>query len=314
MSGESDSRPIENRYEFVLFFDVTNGNPNGDPDAGNMPRTDPESGHGLLTDGCVKRKVRDYVAMVREGEPGMAIYVARGIALNSQQALAWESLMPEADAKAREKAPKDVEKARDLTRWMCANFFDVRTFGGMMETKVNVGSTRGPVQIAFATSVEPVLPVEVAITRITTTTEADLEAKGGRGMGAKHIVPYGLYRMHGYVSAPLASHPVKGTGFSEADLELLWQALMNMWDHDRSSARGEMAGRKLVIFRHDSKYGSAPAQSLFDRVVTKRVTEDGAVDLGGAAARALPAARHWRDYEVIIDEVGLPAGVSVEIR
>lgn len=308
------SKAVTNRHEFVLYFDVTNGNPNGDPDAGNMPRLDPETNLGLVSDVALKRKDRNYVAMVGEGKPGMEIYMSEGATLNNQHKRAWAAKMPEVTAeKEMSRLPKD--KGRELTAWMCANFWDIRTFGAVMSTGVNAGQVRGPVQFSFATSVEPILPLEISITRMAATTGKDAEEKGGRTMGRKHIVPYGLYRAHGYISAPLASHPTKGTGFSEDDLELLWQALGNMFDHDRSAARGEMATRKLILFRHDSALGNAQAKSLFDRVKTLRVHQGAAHEIGSDAyfenTDNWPPARKWEDYRVTINRDGLPAGVEI---
>lgn len=308
------SKPVTNRHEFILYFDVTNGNPNGDPDAGNMPRLDPETNLGLVSDVALKRKVRNYVAMVGDGQPGMEIYMSEGATLNNQHKKAWAALIPEvSNEKDMNRLPKD--KGRELTAWMCANFWDIRTFGAVMSTGVNAGQVRGPVQFSFATSVEPILPLEISITRMAATTEKDAEEKGGRTMGRKHIVPYGLYRAHGYISAPLASHPTKGTGFSGDDLELLWQALGNMFDHDRSAARGEMASRKLILFRHESALGNAQAQSLFGRVKTLRVHQGAAHEIGSDAyykhTDNWPPARKWEDYRVTVDREGLPAEVEI---
>lgn len=306
------SNPVTSRHEFVLFFDVQNGNPNGDPDAGNMPRLDPETNQGLVSDVALKRKVRNYVALVGGETPGQEIYMSEGATLNLQHKKAWAAIMPDV-TKAEEfkKLPKDAAKSRALTAWMCANFWDVRSFGAVMSTGVNAGQVRGPVQFSFAKSVEPILPLEISITRMAATTEKDAEEKGGRTMGRKHIVPYGLYRVHGYISAPLASHPLKGTGFSEDDLELLWQALDNMFDHDRSAARGEMASRKLIIFRHESALGNARAQDLFDRVTCQRVYQGSVQDIGSTATDNWPPARHWSDYKVTIDQGNLPPGIEI---
>lgn len=283
---------IANRYEFVLLFDVTNGNPNGDPDAGNLPRLDPETNQGLVTDVCLKRKIRNYVALEKEEDAGYAIYMQEKSVLNNQHKKAYDALEIKHEAK---KLPKEAEKARALTEWMCKNFFDVRTFGAVMTTEVNSGQVRGPVQMAFASSVDPVVPMEVSITRMAVTNERDLEKE--RTMGRKHIVPYGLYRAHGYISAKLAER----TGFSEDDLDLLWRALINMFEHDRSAARGEMSSRKLVVFKHDHPMGNAPAHLLFDSVKVERV--EGEEDT---------PARHFSDYRVSIDAEALPAGVSVD--
>ena len=304
---------IRNRYDFVYLFDVSNGNPNGDPDAGNLPRLDPETNQGLVSDVCLKRKVRNYVSMTRGDMPGHDIFVSERAILELQQKRAWTAILPDASDKDREKLPKDEEKARELTRWMCANFFDVRTFGAVMSTKgANCGQVRGPVQFAFGHSVEPILPLEVSITRMAATTQADAESKGDiRTMGRKHIVPYGLYRAHGYVSACLAGDEKKGTGFSEDDLELLWTALEQMFDHDRSAARGEMAARRLILFKHDSPLGSAPAHRLFERVTVKRVGDGEEYDPGERRAHNLPPARAYTNYAVHVDRSDLPVGVEI---
>ena len=284
---------ISNRYEFVYLFDVSNGNPNGDPDAGNMPRLDPETNHGLVTDVCLKRKIRNYVSLEQDAAPGYAIYVQEKAVLNNQHKQAYEALGIEPDEK---KLPKDEAKAYELTAWMCKNFFDVRAFGAVMTTKVNAGQVRGPIQIAFATSIDPVIPLEISITRVAVTSKEDAEKKD-REMGRKHIVLYGLYRVHGFISAKLAER----TGFSENDLELLWRALANMFEHDRSAARGEMAARKLIVFKHEHVMGNAPAHVLFDLVKVERV--DGAVDA---------PARNFQDYRISINTETLPRGVSVQ--
>lgn len=306
------SAAVTRRHEFVLFFDVSNGNPNGDPDAGNMPRLDPETNQGLVSDVALKRKIRNYVALARPDVPGHEIYMSEGATLNNQHKRSWAAVLPEiTKAEEFKRLPKEEAKARELTAWMCANFFDIRCFGAVMTTGVNAGQVRGPVQLTFARSVEPVLPLEISITRMAATTEADAEAKGGRTMGRKHIVPYGLYRVHGFVSAPLASHPSKGTGFSDDDLELLFEALGNMFDHDRSAARGEMASRKLIIFRHASALGNAQAQSLFERVTVSRVHAGSAHAIGDPATHNWPPARAWSDYRVNIDHADLPAGIEI---
>lgn len=257
---------IQNRYEFVLFFDVTNGNPNGDPDAGNMPRLDPESSCGLVTDVCLKRKIRNYIEITQEGQAGYEIYVKEKSILNLQNKKAYDALGIKSESK---KLPKEEAKARELTQWMCNNFFDVRTFGAVMTTEVNSGQVRGPVQLAFAQSIDPIVPLEVTITRMAVTSEKESEKQdgGNRTMGRKHIVPYGLYRVHGFISAKLAEK----TGFSETDLEKLWQSLANMFEHDRSAARGEMSARKLIIFKHSDALGNQPAHKLFERVSVERV-------------------------------------------
>lgn len=247
---------ISNRYEFVILFDVENGNPNGDPDAGNMPRIDPETNLGLVTDVCLKRKIRNYVETVKEGEPGYRIYIKENVPLNRSDLEAYDYLGvdPKKVAEAKKKDPELDSKIRDF---MCKNFFDIRTFGAVMTTFVkgalNCGQVRGPVQLGFARSVEPVIPQEVTITRVAITTEADAEKKGTE-MGRKYILPYGLYRCEGYISANLAR---KTTGFSQEDLELLWQAILNMFELDHSAARGNMAVRELIVFKHDSELGNA---------------------------------------------------------
>lgn len=291
---------ISRRYEFVLLFDVANGNPNGDPDAGNLPRLDPETNRGLVTDVCLKRKIRNFVALAKEGVPGHAIYMQERAVLNNQHELAWTALgLPKDEKDGFKKLPKDEAKARELTAWMCRNFFDIRTFGAVMTTGVNAGQVRGPVQMAFATSIDPVLPMEVAITRMAVTTQKEAEEQSGdnRTMGRKHIIPYGLYRAHGFVSAKLAER----TGFSNDDLDLLWQALINMFEHDRSAARGEMAARKLFVFEHDSAMGNAPAHVLFNAVQTPA--------LGDAASPA----RSFEDYRarIGVDRAAIPAGVKL---
>lgn len=283
---------IANRYEFVYLFDVTNGNPNGDPDAGNLPRLDPETNQGLVTDVCLKRKIRNYVALEKESEPGYGIYMQEKSVLNNQHKRGYEALGIEPESK---KLPKEEAKARELTSWMCKNFFDIRAFGAVMTTEVNAGQVRGPIQMAFATSIDPIVPMEVSITRMAVTNERDLEKE--RTMGRKHIVPYGLYRVHGFISAKLAEK----TGFSEEDLSLLWRSLAYMFEHDRSAARGEMAARKLIVFRHDHPMGNAPAHKLFDLVKVERV--DGETDT---------PARGFGDYKIVVDAETLPEGVAIE--
>jgi CRISPR-associated protein Csd2 len=281
---------IQNRYEFVMLYDVENGNPNGDPDAGNMPRIDPETGYGIVTDVCLKRKIRNYVELVKSNAAGYRIYIKEGIPLNQNHTEAYVALGFKPEDKA---ALSQVEEAR---RWMCANFFDVRTFGAVMSTGVNCGQVRGPVQINFSRSIDPIVQQEVTITRQTVTRIE--EAAKERTMGRKHIVPYALYRVEGYVSAKLANDTVKGTGFSEEDLELLWDALVNMFEHDRSAARGKMAARKLVIFKHQSDLGNAPAHRLFELVQVRR------------NPLAEPP-RAYSDYVVCVDTENVPAGVTV---
>lgn len=293
------SETIKNRYDFVVYFDVENGNPNGDPDAGNMPRIDPETGFGIVTDVCLKRKIRNYVETVKEDEPGFDIYIKDGVPLNASDNRALEALG--VDAKDIKKLKKDDPtldvKIRDF---MCRTFFDVRTFGAVMTTFVkgalNCGQVRGPVQLTFARSVDPIIPQEVTITRVAITTEADAEKKGTE-MGRKYVVPYALYRGEGYVSANLAR---KSTGFSEDDLALLWDAIVNMFEHDHSAARGKMAVRALVVFKHDSELGNAPSYKLFDAVSTKK-------------KEGIEAPRSVGDYEpIVVDEDVVPEGVTVQ--
>lgn len=291
------SQPIMNRYEFVLLYDVENGNPNGDPDAGNMPRIDPETGYGIVTDVCLKRKIRNYVDMVKCDEAGYRIYVKENIPLNAQHKLAYlgtNTPIPESDAK-RKALRRKTDTINKLSRWMCANFYDVRAFGAVMSTEINAGQVRGPVQINFSRSIDPIVQQEVTITRVTVTKEGEDKTTE---MGRKHIVPYGLYRAEGYVSAKLANDPVKGTGFSEEDLELLWDALAHMFDHDHSAMRGKMATRKLIVFKHDSDLGNAPAHKLFDLVTVERVNGNN-------------PPRSFSDYVVSVNGAEAPAGVQV---
>lgn len=287
---------IRNRYEFVILFDVENGNPNGDPDAGNMPRVDPETGYGLVTDVCLKRKIRNYVETVKEGEEGYRIYIKDNVPLNRSDHEAYEKFnVDEKNVKVAKKINKNLDT--DIRNFMCDEFYDIRTFGAVMTTFVksalNCGQVRGPVQLGFARSIDPIMSQEVTITRVAITTEADAEKKGTE-MGRKYIVPYGLYRAEGYVSANLAR---KTTGFSGEDLELLWQAILNMFELDHSAARGKMAVRELIIFKHDSELGNAPAYKLFDLVKVNRRE-------GVAVPRA------YSDYTVEVDEAHLPSGVS----
>ena len=290
------SEPIKNRYDFVILFDVENGNPNGDPDAGNMPRVDPETGLGLVTDVCLKRKIRNFVEDVKEDADGYRIYIKDQVPLNRSDAEALSALGVDKDLKAAKKNDPDLD--RKIRDYMCSHYYDIRAFGAVMTTFVkgalNCGQVRGPVQLGFARSIDPILPQEVTITRIAITTEADAEKKGTE-MGRKYIVPYGLYRAEGYVSAILAR---KVTGFSEEDLQLLWQAILNMFENDHSAARGKMAVRELIVFKHESELGNAPAYKLFDAVQVER-RED--VDVP----------RRYGDYIVTVDE-NLPAGVSCE--
>ena len=300
------SDPIKNRYEFVILFDVENGNPNGDPDAGNMPRLDPETGYGLVTDVCLKRKIRNYVETAKEGETGFGIYIKDGVPLNTSDNAGFHhagidgaaAMKPDDLKKAiKKREAEGVDVDHQVKEFMCENFFDIRTFGAVMTTMVkgnlNCGQIRGPVQLGFARSIDPIVPQEVTITRVAITTEADAEKKGTE-MGRKYIVPYALYRCEGYVSANLAR---KVTGFSEDDLKLLWQAILNMFENDRSAARGKMAVRELIIFKHDCELGYAPAWKLFDTVSVTRKAD-------------VISPRAYSDYTVTVDEAALPAGVT----
>ena len=316
---------LANRYDFVLIFDVKDGNPNGDPDAGNMPRMDAESGHGLVTDVALKRKIRNFVGLVKDqdvrepvaGEKRFEIYVREKAILNHQNQRAYAALkldaveLPdEGDAavavepsdERKKKAPKEKRKcgADDVgsaRQWMCQNFFDVRTFGAVMSTKINCGQVRGPVQLTFARSVEPIVALEHSITRMAVATEAEAEKQQGdnRTMGRKHTVPYAVYVAHGFVSSFLA----KQTGFDDDDLELVFNALEQMFDHDRSAARGEMSTRGLYVFKHDSELGNAPAHALFDRIKIKAKEE-------GAVARSFDA------YSVMFDDQSLAVGQALQ--
>jgi len=316
---------LTRRHEFVLYFDVTNGNPNGDPDAGNMPRMDPETAHGLVSDVCLKRKIRNFVEAFKGDEPKNRIYVTEGAILNEKHREAYFAERPnDAGVKTAKKlTPGSDEEARRLRQFMCDNFYDIRAFGGVLSTGINAGQVRGPVQIAFSRSVEPILPLEISITRMAATNEAEKkqrqegsdepEEKRGdaRTMGRKHIVPYGLYRAHGFVSAPLASHPGKGTGFTDADLDTLWEALGQMFEHDHSAARGEMATRKLVVFRHATALGNAPAHALFERVRTFRVHKGSQHPVGDEKTDNWPPARSFADYAITVDREHAPEGVEI---
>lgn len=254
------SEIIKNRYEFIILFDVENGNPNGDPDAGNMPRIDPETGHGIVTDVCIKRKIRNYVEIKMQEKEGYKIYVKEGVVLNEQHALSYKALNEEVKSSSQKPSERAV-------KWMCENFYDIRTFGAVMTTEVNCGQIRGPVQLSFARSIDPIMPQEITITRVAITKGSDAENKETE-IGRKHIVPYALYKMEGYVSAALAN---KNESFTEEDINLLWEAIENMFEHDRSAARGNMVLRKLIIFKHESMLGNAPAHKLFECIkVAKR--------------------------------------------
>lgn len=288
---------IQNRYDFVLLFDVIDGNPNGDPDAGNLPRVDAETGHGLVTDVCLKRKVRNYVGLVKSEQPPYEIYVKEKAVLNKQHERAYEGIGAGELLKGDDKKRKGGDKVSEARDWMCKNFFDVRTFGAVMSTGVNCGQVRGPVQLTFARSVDPIVALEHSITRMAVATEAEAEKQDGdnRTMGRKHTVPYGLYVVHGFVSAFLADQ----TGFSDDDLELLWNALAEMFEHDRSAARGQMSTRGLYVFKHESKLGNAHAHSLFEQVKANKT------DAAGVA-------RAFADYAVTVDGGPMKVGEQRE--
>ena len=300
---------ISNRHDFVYLFDVTNGNPNGDPDAANLPRMDPETNQGLVSDVCLKRKVRNYVQLLCRG--GCEIFVREKRPLNPLIAEACKA-NEQPDYATRGGAGWDTKKAKtrsqkeimDLQAWLCGKYYDIRSFGAVLSTGPNAGQVRGPVQFTFARSVEPILPLEQTITRVTDVDKEESE------MGRKYIVPYGLYRAHGFVSACLAA----GTGFTDEDLELLWEALVQMFEHDRSAARGEMTARGLIVFKHRSALGNAPAHRLFERVAVRRVFEGKQYEPDDRGSLDLPPARAYSDYRVALDAAGLPQGIQVMER
>lgn len=292
------SEVIKNRYDFVILFDVENGNPNGDPDAGNMPRTDQDTGHGIVTDVCLKRKIRNYVEAVYDGTPGYRIYIKQNIPLErmNQEAYDYLGVNSSEIKKIKETNPILDVKIRDF---MCENFFDIRTFGAVMTTFVkanlNCGQVRGPVQLCFAKSIDPITPQEVSITRITVAAEKDKTEGKNTTMGNKFIVPYALYRCEGFISANLAQ---KTTGFTEEDLKILWDAIINMFELDRSATRGKMSLRKLIVFKHASQYGNAPAYKLFDKIIVRRKDAEKIV-------------RSYDDYEIVIEKETLPENVEL---
>lgn len=286
--------PINNRYDFVLLFDVQDGNPNGNPDAGNLPRVDPETNHGLVTDVCLKRKVRNYVGLVHNEQPPYEIYIKEKAVLNQHHERAYQAVGINSEDKKRKGGGEDVDKAR---AWMCQNFYDIRTFGGVMSTGVNCGQIRGPIQLTFARSIDPVIPIEHSITRMAVATEEEAKNQdgGNRTFGRKHTIPYGLYRCHGFISAHLAAQ----TGFNEQDLALFWDAIKNMFEHDRSAARGQMIVRGLYVFEHANQLGSAPAHELFNRITIKLKDSDS-------------IARQFEDYQVQINEQGLAKEIKLQ--
>ncbi len=296
---------IQKRYDFILLFDVKDGNPNGDPDAGNLPRIDGESGHGLVTDVCLKRKIRNYVALKHNELSPYSIFIKEKSVLNNTIEQAYKALginvndtpSDPADGKKRNKPGagqgKEVDRAR---QFMCQNFYDIRSFGAVLSTGANAGQVRGPVQLTFGRSIDPIVSLEHSITRMAVATEAEAEKQGGdnRTMGRKSTIPYGLYKSFGFISAPLANQ----TGFTQDDLDLLWESLVYMFEHDRSAARGFMSTRKLVIFEHSSSMGDAQVQKLFDSVSISRVTED-------------KPARDFSDYIITINKDAIPSGIRI---
>ena len=297
---------LENRYDFVYLFDVKDGNPNGDPDAGNLPRVDAETGRGLITDVCLKRKVRNFVSLMNNEQPPHDIYIKEKAILNQIHEKAYESIGANeelgedaADKKSKSKRKGSADSVNKARNWICQNFYDVRTFGAVMSTGVNCGQVRGPVQMTFARSINPVVSQEHSITRMAVATKEESEKQSGdnRTMGRKFTVPYGLYRCHGFISAHLAQQ----TGFSEDDLELLLQALESMFEHDRSAARGEMTTRGLYVFKHNNKLGNAPAHRLFERITASLKDET-------------KPPRDFGDYQILIDGENLPAGVELTQR
>ena len=300
---------IQKRHDFVILFDVQNGNPNGDPDAGNLPRVDPETMHGLVTDVCLKRKIRNYVKLTKNQTPGYEIYVEHQGVLNNQHERAWVELQNE----TKEKFKKDQKKKpsrqnQNWTKsWMCKNFYDVRTFGAVMSTEINCGQVRGPVQLTFSSSCDPIVPLDISITRVAVTKpeDAKVDEEGGKvsEMGRKALIPYGLYKGYGFINPFLAQQ----TGFSDDDLSLLWESLQGMFEMDRSASKGLMSCRGLYVFTHENKFGKAPAHSLFDLVNIKRKFEEGDVE-----SESIKPPRNFSDYEIFIDQSNIPDGVTLE--
>jgi CRISPR-associated protein Csd2 len=303
-ANDLSDKAVQHRYEFVLLFDVANGNPNGDPDAGNAPRVDPETGHGLVSDVCLKRKIRNFITLAKrkpDGSPenGYDIYVKEKAILNDQHQRGYDALKldpKKADGKLKEGESPKEERVR---RWMCQTFFDVRMFGAVMSTGVNAGQVRGPVQIAFARSIDPIASLEQSITRMAVTTEKEAKAQkgGNRTMGRKEIIPYALYRVHGFINPFLAQQ----TGFDDADLELLLTSLQQMFDYDRSASRGEMSPCRLIVFKHESPLGNAPAKKLFDMVTVE-------------AKKDIEVPRSFDHYDVKLDTSKKPKGIEIDER
>ena len=310
---------LANRYDIVFLFDVTNGNPNGDPDAGNLPRMDPETNKGLVSDVSLKRKIRNFTELTKGEEPGYRIYVQEGAILNEKHREAYKAVRGDTDKVGKDGKlnPQNDDEAKKLTRFMCENFFDVRAFGAVMSTGINAGQVRGPVQVTFASSVEPILPLEISITRMAATNEKEKaeRLKGDEGdertenrtMGRKHIVPYGLYRAHIFVNAKLAER----TGFDDADLAHLFESLGSIFEHDRSAARGEMSSRRGIAFKHASALGNDHAHALFDRVKVCRKIGDELFEPSSDRLSNYPPARRFSDYEVTVNSEGLPESVEV---
>lgn len=312
---------LRHRYDFVFFFDVQNGNPNGDPDAGNLPRIDPETGHGLVSDVAIKRRIRNYIASTRNGEPRQSIYVMESAVLNEQHRKAYAAIRKDDERvqKAKALSPQDEKEASELRAWMSANFFDIRAFGAVMSTGINCGQIRGPLQFTFGRSVEPIAPIEIAFTRVASTNAAEKKKTQGSGphddergenrtMARKQIVPYALYRAHGFVNAKLAQK----TGFTVADLNLFKEAVGRMYDLDRSTSKGEMSARRCIAFRHESDLGNAPAHKLLERVQVSRVYRTSIARVGDELSDPWPPARGFTDYQIDLESSELPAGVRIE--
>ena len=298
---------IEKRHDFVILFDVENGNSNGDPDAGNLPRVDPETMHGLVTDVCLKRKIRNYVALTKNKVPGYEIYVEHQGVLNNQHERAWAELQEKTKGTfTKEQKKKPSRQNQDWTKaWMCKNFYDIRTFGAVMSTEINCGQVRGPVQMTFSHSLDPIVPLDISITRVAVTKaeDAKVDEEGGKvsEMGRKSLIPYGLYKGYGFINPFLAEQ----TGFSNDDLTLFWDALTMMFELDRSASKGLMSCRGLYVFTHENKLGKAPSHKLFDLVNVNRKTDESVLE----NEEPTPA-RSFSDYEVVIDKV--PDGVTLK--
>lgn len=281
---------MNNRYDFVYLFDCKDGNPNGDPDAANSPRVDPQDMHGLVSDVCLKRKIRNFVLLAKNGQPPFDLFVQQGSVLNDKILEAHKAVGNDVDGKKKTADRKQVQSARTE---MCKRYFDVRTFGAVMSTGANAGQVRGPIQLSFSRSIDPILPLDLSITRMAVTEAKDADTPN-QTMGRKNLIPYGLYRCHGFISANLANE----TGFSEEDLDLFWKALTLMFDNDRSASRGTMAPQKLIVFKHQSILGNAPAHKLFERVEVKRKPD-------------IAVGRNFSDYLVTINKTDMPTGVEL---